>query len=385
MRCAVAPKQATHDRHADSSQCSRLCLRRDHRSGLLGQLGPLVHEVAPSRSALLVVDKTIASTHGRAALTSLQGAGVEPIVVELVAEESQKTIETAQQVYGAMLGAGLDRSSPVIALGGGIIGDTAGFVAATYMRGVPLIQVPTTLLAMVDAAIGGKTGVNFPLPGGGLGKNMIGAFWQPKAVVVDPQMLGTLDARDFRCGLAECVKGALIADASLLQFLSTEASRILALDQDVLRTLIERCVRIKAEIVAADERESGRRALLNLGHTFAHAIESISELKVRHGEAVSIGLMAAAHCAVKTGRLTADQHNHIEQVLTTFGLPIRLPSPVDEQRLLAAMRHDKKATQGRTQLILPTGVGGAELVGDVPVEVVAAGWAGVGASVVPTA
>ena len=353
--------------------------------GLLGQLGPLVHEVAPSRSALLVVDKTIASTHGRAALTSLQGAGVEPIVVELVAEESQKTIETAQQVYGAMLGAGLDRSSPVIALGGGIIGDTAGFVAATYRRGVPLIQVPTTLLAMVDAAIGGKTGVNFPLPGGGLGKNMVGAFWQPKAVVVDPQVLSTLNARDFRCGLAECVKGALIADASLLQFLSTEASRILALDQDVLRTLIERCVRIKAEIVAADERESGRRALLNLGHTFAHAIESISELKVRHGEAVSIGLMAAAHCAVKTGRLTADQHNHIEQVLTTFGLPIRLPSPVDEQRLLAAMRYDKKATPGRTQLILPTGVGGAELVGDVPVEVVAAGWAGVGASVVPTA
>ncbi len=353
--------------------------------GLLGQLGPLVHEVAPSRSALLVVDKTIASTHGRAALTSLQGAGVEPIVVELAAEESQKTIETAQQVYGAMLGAGLDRSSPVIALGGGIIGDTAGFVAATYMRGVPLIQVPTTLLAMVDAAIGGKTGVNFPLPGGGLGKNMVGAFWQPKAVVVDPQVLSTLNARDFRCGLAECVKCALIADASLLQFLATEAPRILALDQDVLRTLIERCVRIKAEIVAADERESGRRALLNLGHTFAHAIESISELKVRHGEAVSIGLMAAAHCAVKTGRLTADQHNHIEQVLTTFGLPIRLPSPVDEQRLLAAMRYDKKATQGRTQLILPTGVGGAELVGDVPVEVVAAGWAGVGASVVPTA
>ena len=315
----------------------------------------------------------------------MQGAGVEPIVVELAAEESQKTIETAQQLFGAMLGAGLDRSSPVIALGGGIIGDTAGFVAATYMRGVPLIQAPTTLLAMVDAAIGGKTGVNFPLPGGGLGKNMVGAFWQPKAVVVDPQVLGTLDARDFRCGLAECVKCALIADASLLQFLVTEAPRILALDQDVLRTLIERCVRIKAEIVAADERESGRRALLNLGHTFAHAIESISELKVRHGEAVSIGLMAAAHCAVKTGRLTADQHQHIEQVLATFGLPIRLPSPVDEQRLLAAMRYDKKATQGRTQLILPSGVGGAELVGDVPGEVVAAGWAGVGASVVPTA
>ena len=144
-------------------------------------------------------------------------------------------------------------------------------------------------------------------------------------------------------------------------------------------------MRIKAEIVAADERESGRRALLNLGHTFAHAIESIPQLKVRHGEAVSIGLMAAAHCAVKTGRLTADQREHIEQVLATFGLPVRLPNPVDEQRLLAAMRYDKKATQGRTRLILPSGVGRAELVEDVPGEVVAAGWAGVGASVVSPA
>ena len=355
----------------------------DH--GLLEQLGSLVQEIAPSASVLLVIDQKIVSTHGRAAIASLTGANINPTVVELAAEESQKTIESVQRIFKAMLAAGMDRSSCVVALGGGIIGDIAGFAAASYMRGLSLVQVPTTLLGMVDAAIGGKTGVNFPLPDGGLGKNMIGAFWQPKAVIVDPQMLTTLDARDFRCGLAECVKAGLIADESLLQFLYSESSRILALDQDIIRTLIERCVRIKAEIVAADERESGRRALLNLGHTFAHAIESIEQLGLRHGEAVSIGLAAAATCAVNTDRLNTEQQHQIERLLESFGLPVRLPEPVDEKRLVSAMRYDKKAKQGRIPLVLPLGLGSAELIADVPAEVVAAGWAGVGASVVSTA
>ena len=355
----------------------------DH--GLLGQLGSLVQTVAPSPSVLLVVDQRIASTHGGAAMASLARANIEPTVVELAAEESQKTIETVQRLFEAMLAAGMDRSSPVIALGGGIIGDIAGFAAASYMRGVPLIQVPTTLLGMVDAAIGGKTGVNFPLPDGGLGKNMIGAFWQPRTVLVDPQVLVTLDVRDFRCGLAECVKAGLIADESLLQFLGSEASGILALDQEILTTLIERCVRIKAEIVQADEREAGRRALLNLGHTFAHAMESIQQLELRHGEAVSIGLVAAATCAVHTDRLSTGQQQQIERMLELFGLPVRLPEPIDEKRLVSAMRYDKKVKQGRIPLVLPAGLGSAELVADVPAEVVAAGWAAVGAAVVPTA
>lgn len=355
----------------------------DH--GSLEQLGSLVHAVAPSASVLLVIDQKIVSTHGRAALASLNGANIKSTVIELPAEESQKTIHAVQRIFEAMLAAGMDRSSCVIALGGGIIGDTAGFAAASYMRGVALVQVPTTLLGMVDAAIGGKTGVNFPLPSGGLGKNMIGAFWQPKTVIVDPQVLTTLEARDFRCGLAECVKTGLIADASLLEFLTTETSRLLQLDEAVLSSLIERCVHIKAEIVAADERESGRRALLNLGHTFAHAIESIEPLGLRHGEAVSIGIAAAASCAVHTDRLNADQLQQIERLLEAFGLPIRLPEPIDEKRLVSAMRYDKKVTQGRIPLVLPTGLGSAELVADVPAEVVAAGWAAVGASVVPTA
>ncbi len=355
----------------------------DH--GSLEQLGSLVHAVAPSASVLLVIDQKIVSTHGQAAMASLIGANIKSTVIELAAEESQKTIESVQRIFEAMLAAGLDRGCCVVALGGGIIGDIAGFAAASYMRGVGLVQVPTTLLGMVDAAIGGKTGVNFPLPNGGLGKNMIGAFWQPEAVIVDPQVLTTLDARDFRCGLAECVKAGLIADESLLQFLSAASSDILALDQDVLATLIERCVRIKAEIVQADERESGRRALLNLGHTFAHAMESIQQLGLRHGEAVSIGLVAAATCAVHTNRLDAHQQQQIERLLESFGLPIRLPEPVDEKRLVTAMRYDKKVMQGRIPLVLPTGLGSAELVADVPADVVAAGWAGVGASVVSTA
>ena len=353
--------------------------------GLLEQLGSLVHAVATSPSVLLVIDQRIVSTHGRAALASLSSANIEPIVVELAAEESQKTIETAQRLFEAMLAAGMDRSSCVVALGGGIIGDTAGFAAASYMRGVSLVQVPTTLLAMVDAAIGGKTGVNFPLPNGGLGKNMIGAFWQPKAVIVDPQVLSTLDARDLCCGLAECVKCALIADASLLKFLETEGPRILQCNEAVLKTLIERCVGIKAQIVAADERESGPRALLNLGHTFAHAMESIEQLGLRHGEAVSIGLVAAATCAVQSNRLNVEQQHQIERLLESFGLPIRLPGPVDEERLVSAMRYDKKAKRGRFPLILPLGLGSAELVTDVPEEIVTAGWAAVGALVVPTA
>ncbi len=355
----------------------------DH--GLLEQLGSLVGAVAPSPRALLVIDRKIVSTHGCTAMASLTGANIKPTVVELAAEESQKTIHAVQRLFKAMLAAGMDRSSCVIALGGGIIGDIAGFAAASYMRGVGLVQVPTTLLGMVDAAIGGKTGVNFSLPSGGLGKNMIGAFWQPNVVIVDPGVLTTLDARDFRCGLAECVKAGLIADESLLEFLGSETSGILALDQQVLTTLIERCVRIKAEIVAADERESGRRALLNLGHTFAHAIESIEQLGLRHGEAVSIGLAAAASCAVHTDRLQADQLQQIERLLEAFGLPIRLPEPIDQEHLVGAMRYDKKVRQGRIPLVLPTGLGSAELVVDVPAEVVAAGWAAVGASVVPTA
>ncbi|MHC4993349.1 MAG: 3-dehydroquinate synthase [Planctomycetota bacterium] len=248
------------------------------------------------------------------------------------------------------------------------------------MRGLPLVQVPTTLLAMVDAAIGGKTGVNVPLPGGGLGKNLVGAIWQPKAVLVDPLVLGTLDPRDLRCGLAECVKHALIADASLLDWLDDNAAAIQRLAPDVLVTLIERSARIKVGIVEQDERELGKRALLNLGHTFAHALEARQHLELRHGEAVAIGLVAAAHCAARTGRLDADGEQRITAVLEVLGLPVRVPAPADAGELIQAMRFDKKVMAGRRRLVLPAGLGAAEIVEDVPDDVVRAAWEQVGAA-----
>ena len=351
--------------------------------GLLERIGSIISEVSPSDKALLAVDKQITNTHGKLALTSLHDAGFETTIIELVANEKYKTLETAQSVYQTMLEASLDRKSPVIALGGGIIGDTAGLAAATYMRGVPLIQVPTTLLAMVDAAIGGKTGVNFPLPGGGLGKNLIGAFWQPRVVLIDPLTLNSLSARNFRCGLGECVKYALIADASLLDFLSDSAQQILDLDPELITELIERCVRIKVKIVEQDEREAGLRALLNLGHTFAHAIESIQELDIAHGEAVSIGLVAAMNCAIETQRQSQHDLEKLTKVIKTLGLPICLEKPVDEQRLLDAMRFDKKTSQGKLRLVLPCGPGQAEIVDDLPMEIILRAWDSVGTKSVP--
>ena len=350
--------------------------------GLLGRVGRCVAEVAPHANALLAVDEQIAGRYGRRANASLKTAGYTTSTVPLPARESNKTLDAVEALYEVMLAARLERGSPVIALGGGIVGDIAGFAAATYLRGVPFLPIPTTLLAMVDSAIGGKTGVNVKLPGGRLGKNLIGAFWQPKAVVVDPQLLESLDQRDFRCGLAECVKYAVLADESLLEFLSDNAADLARLQMDLLVTLIERCVRIKVEIVEQDERDTGRRTLLNLGHTFAHAIEAHQHLDLRHGEAVSIGLAAAAHLAVLTGRLKSGEQKRITEVLEGFKLPLRLPQAVEVDKLLNAMLYDKKASGGRLRLVLPTGLGTAEVTDDFPDSAVKDAWMHVGAVVV---
>jgi 3-dehydroquinate synthase len=288
-------------------------------------------------------------------------------------------------MYTAMLAFRLERQGPVVALGGGIVGDVAGFAAATWLRGVPLVQVPTTLLAMVDAAIGGKTGVNHPLPPDPagrreLGKNLIGAFWQPRAVVVDPLVLRTLPERDFRCGLAECIKHGLLADAGLLSFIEARLQGIIELDTETLTELIARGAQIKVAIVQEDEREAGRRALLNLGHTFAHVIEPIEALDLRHGEAVAIGICVAARCARETGRLARDDEKRISDLLGRAGLPTRLPRPIDAQRLIDGMGYDKKVARGRLRLVLPIAPGRAEIVDDVPEEAIICAWHAVGAT-----
>lgn len=351
-------------------------------SGLLARLGEMVRSTCNTRRTMLAMDANIAASHGEVVVKSLHDAGFEVCSHHLVADESNKSLDAVRAMYDAMLHARLERSSCVIALGGGIVGDVAGFAAASYLRGVPIVQVPTTLLAMVDASIGGKTGVNLPLPDGTLGKNLVGAFWQPIAVVVDPQVLRTLDARQFRCGLAECVKHGMIADVSLLNFIAENVDNILAHDDGVLMALITRSVSIKAGIVQIDEREAGERALLNLGHTFAHAFESIKQLQLLHGEAVAVGLVAAVHIAVQTQRMRSDEGDQIRALIDALGLPVRLPRSVAISQLMHAMAYDKKKSTGKLRFILPMGRekgGGATIVDDVPLAVIESALVAVGA------
>lgn len=344
--------------------------------GLLAHAGERVKALAPHARCLLAIDSNIVDTHGAVALKSLRAAGYEVATAIILADEKQKTLAPVETLYRAMLGAKLERKSPVIALGGGITGDIAGFAAATYLRGVPLIHVPTSLLAMVDASIGGKTGVNFPLPGSNdLGKNLIGAFWQPRAVLIDPNVLATLPDREMRCGLAECIKHAMIADESHLFWLRDNAEQLLNRDPAALAELIQVSASIKAAIVSEDEREEGRRALLNLGHTFAHAIETQGDaLPHKHGEAVAIGLVAAGEVALKLNRLSEDEQDTVIQTITACGLPLTLGDHASIQKLMRAMQFDKKVADGRMRLILPRGIGHAEIVEDVPDSIVRAAW-----------
>ncbi len=385
--------------------------------GGLWQLGERVRAVAPHVRCLLVMDVNVVQPHGEIARQSLEKAGCEVVTATLIAEEKHKTLAAVESLYRVMLDARLERKSPVIALGGGIVGDIAGYAAATYLRGVPLIQVPTTLLAMVDASIGGKTGVNFPLPGSNdLGKNLFGAFWQPKLVLADPKVLLTLRRRDFVCGLAECIKHAVIADSSLLAWMRDSAKGILALFVPTWEELISRSAAIKAVIVAEDERESGRRALLNLGHTFAHALESVASTDIKHGEAVALGETAASHVATSLRLLTADEALLMTDVIHRCELPStliannwsvekaerfvarsgehassertrsveRLRAALQNRpaisQLMRAMTFDKKAADGRMRLVLPRGIGAADVVDDVPLDLVREAWLHIGAA-----
>lgn len=350
--------------------------------GVLEQLGELTRSLGAWERVMLAVDSTISLTHGATAHLSLRNAGFEVVRHELIADEHHKSLGTVHVMYDRMLNGRLDRSGAVIALGGGIVGDVAGFAAATYMRGIPIVQVPTTLLAMVDAAIGGKTGVNALLPDGAIGKNLIGAFWQPRAVIVDPSTLQTLDDRHFRCGLAECVKHGMIENVQstsplsqtteepFIEFLIKNVPAMMAKDMSVLTELIARSAAIKAAFVMADERESGVRALLNLGHTFGHAIESQCDGSLHHGEAVAIGMMAAMQCSIETKRMTTMEADRVRTLLTTFGLPTRLPLALSGGSLKSAMQFDKKTYSGKLRLILPSGIGHAVIADDVPEAVV---------------
>ncbi|CUS03828.2 Shikimate kinase/3-dehydroquinate synthase [Candidatus Promineifilum breve] len=300
--------------------------------------------------------------------------GFLPPILTMPAGETHKTLDTVRELYDGLLAAGLGRDATIIALGGGVVGDVAGFVAATYLRGVDFVLCPTTLLAMVDSSIGGKTGVDMPQ-----GKNLIGAFKQPRLVLADVLTLATLPADEFTAGLAEVAKHGLIADPILWQRLMMEEwhfdPRQLATDRLLradLQSLIVRAIRVKRDVVEEDPYEAGRRALLNLGHTFGHAIEQVSGYAVRHGEAVAMGLAAAAHLSAALGECAPSLPRLVEMVLTRLGLPIHIPPALDPAALYAAMGSDKKKKAGQLRFVLIRDVGDVFLRDGVPAAAVLA-------------
>ncbi len=346
--------------------------------GSLAQLAailPMWRKDDTPGSVLVVTDEHLASDYGNAIVQSLDVAGDRTALHVLPAGEESKSFGVLSTIYDALVELRADRRTLVLAVGGGVVGDAAGFAAATYNRGLPFVQVPTSLLAMVDSSVGGKVGINHPK-----GKNLIGAFHQPLGVLIDPQNLSTLPDREYRGGLAEVVKYGVILDANFFSSLETHIDEINARDPAVLTTLIGRSCRLKADVVEQDEFErSGLRAILNYGHTFAHAFEALAGYGVlSHGEAVAIGMHCASRLAERRGLVDPSFTERQQRLLESLGLPTRLPtncvfSPDD---VLSRMRLDKKNVGGKLRFILPTRLGEVKLFDDVSEQDVAAALAG---------
>jgi 3-dehydroquinate synthase len=321
----------------------------------LEELGSRMDALRVGRKTAVVTNPAVKRLYGERVLRSLAAAGFAAMPVEVPDGEQHKSLDWANAIYTALLINSFDRRSPLVALGGGVIGDLAGFAAATYMRGVPFIQVPTTLLAMVDSSVGGKTGVNHPM-----GKNMIGAFHQPKLVLMDTGVLASLPKEEFLSGMAEVIKYGVIWDHELFACLERNREKILAREQGALVHIISRSCEIKADVVCKDEREGGLRAILNFGHTVGHAVEMLENYTMRHGEAVAIGMVYAARLAHRMGYCDARVPERIEALLSAYGLPAglaalgRRPKP---NQILEALQVDKKAEEGKVRFILPKRIG----------------------------
>lgn len=345
--------------------------------GLLGEVGSIIARTAGeriSKRAVVITDSTVHQLYCSAVQDSLNRADFKADCIDFPAGEEHKNIRTYEVVMNSLLSLEppIDRRSVIVALGGGVVGDLAGFVAATALRGIDFVNVPTTLLADVDAAIGGKTGIDAPT-----GKNLIGAFHQPRAVIIDPTVLKTLPAGQMGNGLAECVKHGIIRDTSLLDFIEENAEKIFSFDADILTELIARNVAIKSAVVAADEHEAGQRAHLNFGHTIGHAIEAAGGYGlVSHGQAVSLGMVAACHIASRRGLIGVQDTQRVESVLKKLSLPVRftdlppLPEEVyDIGHLQDFIARDKKASLGRPRFILPAGqLGKVDIFDDISEE-----------------
>jgi 3-dehydroquinate synthase len=353
----TAPTGSTGDRSYDIS-CG---------AGILDSLGGLVVRAGANRT-VVVADSSVARTHASRVVASLHAAGIEAPVLEVPSGESSKSIAAAGRLWNEFARLAVDRRTHAVAVGGGVVGDLAGFVAATFARGLSLWQVPTTLVAQVDSAIGGKTGIN--LEGG---KNLVGAFWQPCGVIADIETLATLPEREFISGLAEVVKYGMILDVDFFAWLERNAAALLARQPDAVEHAVERSAALKAEVVSRDEREiTGARAALNYGHTFAHAYEAAAGYgTLLHGEAVSIGMTRAARLAAALGRLPEAAVDRQDSLLASVRLPVAPPPGLrDPDALMEIMGRDKKTLDGRLRFVLPDAIGHVDLVDGVPGDLV---------------
>jgi 3-dehydroquinate synthase len=324
-------------------------------NGILARLTRLLDDVKAPARRFVVSSPTVWRFHGQ---RFAEASHAEPILVP--DGERYKQMQTVSRVYEALIKANADRASTLITFGGGVIGDLAGFAAATYLRGIALVHVPTTLLAQVDSAIGGKVGVNHVL-----GKNLIGAFYQPLTVVVDPDVLGTLPRREFRAGLYEVIKYGMTSSPKLFERVAKDHKAIFAREPNVLTAVIAESCRIKADVVAADEKESGLRRILNFGHTAGHALESVTRYRrFRHGEAVGYGMLVAAELAVAREVLDEGDRDALAAVIASLG-PLPPIGDISIAQVLDAMKHDKKMVAGRLHYVLPTAIGATAIVDDV--------------------
>jgi 3-dehydroquinate synthase len=314
----------------------------------------------------IVSNPTVYPLYGRVVANSLKKAGFDVLTVTIPDGEEYKDLLWVEHIYNMLLKAKLDRSSALVALGGGVIGDITGFTASTYMRGISYIQVPTTLLAQVDSSVGGKTGVNHKL-----GKNMIGTFWQPRLVWIDVSTLKTLPRREFLAGLAEVIKYGVIWDGKLFDFLEAGKKKILDLDRDSIMHIIKHSCEIKAEVVSRDERESGLRSILNFGHTVGHAIETATGYRrYLHGEAIAIGMCLEAKLSGNLKFTGNDKVRRIKSLIESYDLPSEIPADIDMKRILSSMELDKKAIAGELRFILPERIGKVRIQKGVPEKMI---------------
>jgi len=358
------PGTAGSDRHSSPASAAPdrsydiVCGR-----GVLAGIGARLAAAGVQR-AVIVTDAVVAESHGRKVADSLAAAEIQALALTVPSGEASKSVGEAARLWAALADHAVDRSTHVVAVGGGVVGDLAGFVAATFARGLPVWQVPTTLVAQVDSAIGGKTGINLES-----GKNLVGAFWQPSGVFSDIDTLATLPRREYVSGLAEVVKYGMIFDPGFFDWLEAHATALVGREPGPIEHAVERSAALKAAVVECDEREiTGARAALNYGHTFAHAFETAAGYgRLLHGEAVAIGMSCAARLAAEMGRISAEIVARQDRLLMALGLPVNLAAagPLDPNALLAVMARDKKSLGGRLRFVLPSRIGAVELVGNV--------------------